>query len=94
MSKGKMKTTTCPECGWTVKSPWGENDIVERARWCKTRLHTRILTLTLPAERIMMKIVKDIHSRGGRDVYPTIIVDNRVVLTNPDERKLRQILEF
>jgi len=28
-SKSKMKTTTCPECGWTVKSPWGENDVVD-----------------------------------------------------------------
>lgn len=29
MSKGKMKMTTCPECGWTVKSPWEENDVVD-----------------------------------------------------------------
>ena len=29
MSKGKIETMTCPECGWTVKSPWGENDVVD-----------------------------------------------------------------
>ena len=29
MSKGKLKTMTCPECGWTVKSPWGENDVMD-----------------------------------------------------------------
>jgi predicted small metal-binding protein len=29
MSKSKMKTMTCPECGWTVKSPWGENDVID-----------------------------------------------------------------
>jgi hypothetical protein len=29
MSKGKMKISTCPECGFTVKSPWGENDVVD-----------------------------------------------------------------
>ena len=28
MSKGKMKTTTYMECGWTVKLTWGENDVM------------------------------------------------------------------
>ena len=31
ITKGQMKTFTCPACGWTVKSPWGEDDIVEHA---------------------------------------------------------------
>ena len=31
MSKGKMKMMTCPECGCTVKTPWGENDILDHA---------------------------------------------------------------
>jgi glutaredoxin len=38
------------------------------------------------------EIVKDMHSRGGRDVYPTIIVDNTILVTNPDEKKLIQTL--
>ena len=29
MSKSKMKMMTCPECGWTVKSPWGESDVMD-----------------------------------------------------------------
>ena len=31
MSKGEMKSFTCPVCGWMVKSPWGENDIIDHA---------------------------------------------------------------
>ena len=31
MTKGQMKSFTCPACGWSVKSPWGENDIADHA---------------------------------------------------------------
>jgi hypothetical protein len=31
MSKGKMKMFTCPGCGWTVKTPFGEDDIMEHS---------------------------------------------------------------
>lgn len=31
MTKGQMKSFTCPVCGWMVKSPLGEDDIVEHA---------------------------------------------------------------
>ena len=31
MTKGQMKSFTCPACGWMVKSPWGENDIIDHA---------------------------------------------------------------
>lgn len=31
MSKGEMISFTCPVCGWMVKSPWGENDIIDHA---------------------------------------------------------------
>lgn len=40
------------------------------------------------------EIAKDIHSRGGRDVYPTFIVDDTVLLTNPDEKTLRKTLDL
>jgi predicted small metal-binding protein len=31
MTKGQMKSFTCPACGWMVKSPWGEDDIGDHA---------------------------------------------------------------
>ena len=39
-------------------------------------------------------IRKDILRRGGRLLYPTIIVDDKILLTNPNETKLREILEL
>jgi hypothetical protein len=34
MSKIETKTFTCPKCGWTLKTPFGEDDIAEH-----TKLH-------------------------------------------------------
>jgi disulfide oxidoreductase YuzD len=36
----------------------------------------------------------DILRRGGRLLYPTIIVDDKILLTNPNETKLREVLEL
>ena len=36
----------------------------------------------------------DILRRGGRLLFPTIIVDDKILLTNPNETKLREILEI
>lgn len=36
----------------------------------------------------------DILRRGGRLLYPTIIVDDKVLLTNPTETVLREVLEI
>ena len=40
------------------------------------------------------KIRQDILSRGGRLLYPTIIVDNKLLMPNPPETKLREVLEI
>jgi glutaredoxin-like protein NrdH len=38
-------------------------------------------------------IRQDILSRGGRLAYPTIIVDNKILLTGPSREELREVLE-
>jgi hypothetical protein len=38
LEEKKMKMLACP-CGWTVKSPWGENDVVEHAMLHLKRQH-------------------------------------------------------
>ena len=42
MTKGQMKTFTCPACGWTVKSPWGENDVADHANLHSKNHHPEI----------------------------------------------------
>ena len=38
--------------------------------------------------------MNDILSRGGRLAYPTIIVDDELLLTGPTPEKLREVLEL
>ena len=40
------------------------------------------------------KIRQDIQSRGGRLAYPTIIIDNKILLTGASPDKLREVLEI
>lgn len=38
-------------------------------------------------------IKQDILSRGGRLAYPTVIIDDKILLTGPSREKLREALE-
>ncbi|MCJ7721570.1 glutaredoxin family protein [Candidatus Bathyarchaeota archaeon] len=40
------------------------------------------------------KIMQDIKSRGGRLAYPTLIIDNKILLTGASPDKLREVLEI
>ena len=40
------------------------------------------------------KIRQEISRRGGPIVFPTIIVDDKLLLTNPQEDKMREVLEI
>ena len=39
-------------------------------------------------------IERDIIDRGGQLLFPTIIVDNKKLLTNPREQELLQVIEI
>ena len=56
MSKGKMKTTTCPDCGWTVKQPWGENDVLDHIMLHAKNHHPEFLKHN---KEDMKKTIKD-----------------------------------
>jgi predicted small metal-binding protein len=56
LSKGKTKTTTCPECGWTVKSPWGENDVIDHMVLHVKNHHPEMLK---HSKEDMKKMIKD-----------------------------------
>ena len=38
------------------------------------------------------KIRKDIQSRGGIQAYPTLIIDDKILLTGAPQDKLREVL--
>ena len=56
MSKGKMKTFTCPGCGWAVKTPFGEDDITEPSMMHAKKHHPEMVN-TPKSE--LKKMIKD-----------------------------------
>ena len=56
VSKGKMKMTTCLECSWTVKSPWGENDVIDHMMLYAKNHHPEMLK---HSKEDMKKMIKD-----------------------------------
>ena len=41
-----------------------------------------------------MTIRQDIINRGGMLAYPTVIIDDEILLTGPSPDKLREVLEL
>jgi len=40
------------------------------------------------------KVRRDIQDRGGPLVYPTVIIDNKILLSGAPQDKLREVLEI
>lgn len=38
------------------------------------------------------EVRRDIRARGGRPIFPTFVIDDKTLLTNPEETKLRETL--
>lgn len=57
MSKGKMKMFTCPGCGWTVKTPFGEDDIMEHSMMHAKKHHPEMVN-TPRSE--LKKLIKEV----------------------------------
>ncbi len=70
--------------------------------WCKRAkrmlnemdVEYEYIDIDLSSREDKEKIRQDITRRGGRLLYPTIIIDNKILLTNPPESKLREVLEI
>ena len=69
--------------------------------WCKRAKQTlkdlnveyEYIDIDLCSREDKKEVTKDILSRGGRLAYPTIIIDNKILLTGPSREKLREVLE-
>ncbi len=54
----KMRSFTCPTCGWTVISPFGDDDIIDHAVLHSKNHHSGLLTQS-NAESVKKRI-KDV----------------------------------
>ena len=70
--------------------------------WCKrakkllrdNKIEYEYVDIDLCSREDREKIRSDILSRGGRLSYPTIIVDDRILITGFQEDKIRETLEI
>jgi glutaredoxin len=72
-------------CGWCKRAKKMLNDM---------DVEYEYVDIDLSSWEDRQKIRQDILSRGGRLLYPTIIIDNKTLLTNPPESKIREVLEI
>ena len=92
----------------TIKVP-GENArhrvlmyAISTCVWCKrarkflkdNNIEYEYVNIDLCSREDREKIREDILSRGGRLSYPTIIVDDRILITGFREDKIREALEI
>jgi glutaredoxin-like protein NrdH len=70
--------------------------------WCKRakrflsnhQIEYEYIDVDLISQEDRQHVERDIKDRKGRLLFPTIIVDDQMLLTNPQEEQLRQVLEI
>ena len=84
-SKHKVLMYAISTCGWCkrAKKFLKDNDV-----------EYEYVDVDLCSWKDKEKIRQDIQNRGGRLAYPTIIIDNKILLTGASPDKLREVLEI
>lgn len=84
-SKHKVLIYAISTCGWCrrAKNTLKEMDV-----------EYEYVDVDLCSREDREQIRQDILSRGGRLAYPTIIIDNKTLLTGPSREELREVLEI
>jgi len=75
---------------------------ISTCAWCKrakkllkdNNIEYEYIDIDLCNREDREKIREDILNRGGRLSYPTIIIDNRILITGFQEDKIREALEI
>jgi len=72
-------------CGWCKRAKKFLND---------NDVEYEYVDIDLCNDEDKEKIKNDIRTRGGPLVYPTLIIDNKILLTGAPQDKLKEILEL
>lgn len=70
-------------CGWCKRAKRMLNDM---------DVEYEYIDIDLCSIEDKEKIKQDITRRGGRLLYPTIIINDKILLTNPSEKELKEVL--
>ena len=83
--KHKVLMYAISTCGWCRKA---KNTLKEMD------VEYEYIDVDLCSGEDRQQIRQDIQNRGGRLAYPTIIVDDKILLTGPSREDLREVLEL
>ena len=83
--KHKVLLYAISTCGWCKRAKQNLKDL---------EVEYEYIDIDLCSIEDKETIRKDILSRKGRLAYPTVIVDNKILLTGPSREKLREVLEL
>lgn len=84
-NKHKVLMYAISTCGWCNRAKKFLND---------NNIEYEYIDIDLCNQEDKNKIRQDIQSRGGHLAYPTIIIDNKTLLTGADPNKLKEMLEI
>jgi glutaredoxin-like protein NrdH len=82
-NKHKVLMYAISTCGWCKRAKRTLNDM---------NVEYKYVDIDLCSSEDKEKIRAEITRRGGRLLFPTIIINNEVLLTNPTEKELREAL--
>ena len=72
-------------CGWCKRAKQFLND---------NNVQYEYIDIDLRSSEDKQTIRKDIQSHGGQLVYPTIIIDNKTLLSGAPQDELKEVLEI
>ena len=84
-NKHKVLLYAISTCGWCKRAKNFLND---------NNVEYEYVDIDLCSTDDKSSIRKDILSRGGVLAYPTVIIDDKMLLTGPSPDKLREVLEL
>jgi glutaredoxin-like protein NrdH len=82
-NKHKVLMYAISTCGWCRRAKRTLNDM---------DVEYEYIDIDLSSNEDKEKVREDITRRGGRPLYPTIIINDKILLTNPTEKELREAL--
>jgi hypothetical protein len=58
LSKVEMKTFTCQKCDWTMKTPFGEEDIAEHSKLHNAKYHSDVALRARISKQELIRLQK------------------------------------
>ncbi|TRO45712.1 glutaredoxin family protein [Candidatus Bathyarchaeota archaeon] len=83
--KHKVLLYAISTCGWCRRAKQNLKDL---------DVEYEYIDIDLCSGEDRQEITKDIRSRKGQLAYPTVIVDDKILLTGPSKEELQEVLEL